>query len=134
MSVNSVNSVAFTGKTATTKNGNEYKKTNAGKIIGGITSAAAVGTLAVIAPKSPEFKTVLSMIAHSIRVAAPNIKNIRGAVLGTLAATAASVVALAVGQGTLTDKIINHNRAKKADKEARHYAVIDLPDASKATE
>lgn len=99
MDVNSVNSVAFKGKTATTKNGNEYNKVNGGKITG-----AVLGTGYGVYSITKAVKLGLL----------PKTKNLKGIIVPALTLLLTSSVG--VGIGAIGDAIVNGIKRKNADK------------------
>lgn len=111
MSVGSVNSVAFTGKTAKTKNGNEYKKSNAAKIGTGVFCLAAQGGAVAYIKKSGSLDSIVELASEMKQIS-------KGKVKGLFAAAMAISLAANIGLGALIDKHINKERAQKADAAA----------------
>lgn len=120
MSIQSVSNVSFG---ATTKNGNDYKKTHAatiaGTAVGGATgfSLAYTGakTLKTVAGKKEYILGMKNMLKNMPTLfKGKNAKIIKGSIAAVTVASA--LVGLGIGAGT--NKIINHNKAAKADKAA----------------
>lgn len=128
MNVSGVNSVNFTAKT---DKGNDYKKTKAGKTTCGIIGASLIGINAYKMQKKGLFKKLTNHIDEQIKKNADineyisknpkaNIekfnKIFKKSIIGSFIATAAISFGLWVGIGAIIDGIVNHSRAKKADK------------------
>ncbi len=112
---------------ATTKKGNEYKKTHAGTITGLAVGVGLAGLNAGMIKKSPAVKKAIqeslvhtraNLIANGLtKLKATKLAKMSGKI-GVFVALALNVLAgLAVGAGI--NKIINHAKAKKADKAAQ---------------
>lgn len=148
MSIQSVNAINFTGKTAQTKNGNEYEKTNAGKYTGmGVGAAAGAGYGVYIINKVNKSYSLkkyiinafnsgftqfgkLGNIKNTISQLEISLKEFRATrykclsrILKAIPAILGAVTLLAgLGVGAITDGIINHTRAKKADNTEKTEA------------
>lgn len=107
MNVSSINQVAFTSKVATTKKGNEYKKTNLGTKIG---SGLGVGLMSL------QLFRVRAVVKNAFKKA-PGVKAKAGFVVGMSIATAINVL-LFGAPGLIIDSIVNKVRRNKADKVA----------------
>ena len=154
MSIQSVNSISFSGKRVT-KNGNEYDKTNAGKYTGmGVGAAAGAGfgikvyhdVTKTIKEAGNEFengvKDVLGDTLTSIKNRFSNLAQDTGTAVENnideitemsmkMTQKAFKVVPVilglggllaGLGLGAITDGIINHTRAKKADNTEKTEA------------
>ena len=136
MNTESVNSIAFAGKTKTTKNGNEYKKTKAAKVTMGLIGAAGASATVYSSfnyiKKDNALKSIiLNVCKQSYRSVCEKFSNLPNAKqpmafkkyvkssigLGSVALIAASA-GIFTGIGAIIDGIVNHHRAKKADKAA----------------
>ncbi len=136
MSIQSVNSVNFTGSKARTKQGNEYDKSSAGKYIGmGLGAVVGAGCTGYKVKKglssSSELKRFLINFNNSLLNSFSDISNIsrkefrelrkKSIKIGIKAAPviigAAGLLA-GLGLGAIVDGIINNVRSKKADKSA----------------
>lgn len=127
MNVN--NNVAFTART---KKGNEYDKTNVGKYVGGTIGAGYITGFILKNKeavkkiqddvlvneyskilKNPKFdkKIVINKLKPFIEKNAKLIK------ASGLALVITAFTATGVTIGAIVDKVINHNKAKNADKE-----------------
>ena len=89
------------GKVALTQNGNEYKKTNAGKIVGVATGAAAFSTIGLAAARNK---------------IATGVTGLKGN--GDFFVLAGLVTVIGTIVGTVIDFCINHERQQQADGEA----------------
>ena len=107
MNVGSVNQLAFVGKTKTTKNGNEYEKSNKWLGIGIVATLADFGATQLWINKSKN-----PQIVEFMKDFASYSKTKRGIIT-------AVEVASWFGIGLITDAIINKSRRKKADKASR---------------
>ncbi len=138
MAISAINSVNFTGKRVT-KNGNEYDTTNIGKYTG-MGVGAAVGTGVGIKTYSAAKKALEGVDAKKLfEEAFTKLKEGLEKQLGSLEMTSeeyvescikaskkSSKIGIAIlglggllvglGGGAIVDGVINHNRAKKADK------------------
>lgn len=120
----SIQSVSF-GKTVTTKNGNEYKKSHAGTITGAA-AGFGVGTFLVyncVKPKAPmAIKRSLAKAYIQLKQIVPKqtaLKLTKKVTFPLSLATAVGVyTAAGLGIGALVNKAINHHKAKVADKKA----------------
>ena len=101
MNVGSVNQLAFVGKTKTTKNGNEYKKTNTGKIAG----LSIAGGFSLLPFVGKEFRNKLIS----------SLKEPKGTAAQWAVGSAAFAIVLG-SLGAIVDGMVNHHRRKKADK------------------
>ena len=104
MKINSVSSASF-GKTAYTKNNNEYKKTNTFKIIGtsvGIATAAFTLSLPKILTKMFNYPMERAFSKKFLYLDA-----------------AASLI-IGIGGGALIDYARNKSRARKADQQTQN--------------
>ncbi len=116
MNVNSVNQMAFTGKVATTKNGNEYEKTNSMKLIFPVAGVATAGVSWLF--NGRVIKKAIKEIFKEVDIAdfssvTKKYKGIIGAGIG---------VGMLVGwlaEGSIVDAIINKCRRNDADKVAQ---------------
>ncbi len=134
MSIQSISAVNFTGKKRYTNNGNEYEKTNAGKYVGmGVGAAAGAGYPAYILHNmfKPENKgelmKLLDTYCKNFNESCKNqfgqdvkltTKTLTKCIKALPVVSGAVVLLAGLGLGAIVDGIINHNRAKKADKEA----------------
>lgn len=104
MSVNGVSalrsSIAFTGK-AKTKEGNDYKKTKVGKIVGASVGAGLMGTLITLGGIAGGFK---------------DMSKRAGILVASIAIALAIFGGIGLGLGAIVDAIINSSRRKKADR------------------
>ena len=120
----SIQSVSF-GKTVTTKNGNEYKKTHAGTITGAALGAGFGSYVAYSGIKGSatmEIKRAFVPTYAKLKTIMPKekaLKMMKKAVIpGGIALGSAIAAATIFGLGALVNKAINHHRAKVADKKA----------------
>ena len=136
MSIDAINSVNFTGH-AVTKNGNDYNKTNVGKYIGTAAGVAWVSCplyvitkndrsyrrfvvetwdklVSFAAEKSDAFKELRDLPRKEYRAA--RFEGVsHGGKVGVILATI-GLPLVGLGLGAVADGIVNHFRAKKADK------------------
>ncbi len=132
MSIDAVNTVSFSGKKSYTKNGNEYEKTRAGRYIGmGVGASVGAGYPLYFIHQAQKDKPFLKRMLVTFRTAykrelakagldVSNLKlsaktfskgmKVFPVITGSLA------LLLGLGLGAIVDGIINHTRAKKADK------------------
>lgn len=131
MNVTASNAVSFS---ATTKQGNEYKKANGGKTVGLISGAGASTYIALkakkegleqftnnalgILKKMDEKKPFSDATKEAIEKFFDNAKNIKKFAIGSYAAVAVIITGTAVALGAIVDKFVNHHRKHKADKAA----------------
>lgn len=129
MNINAINSTTFSGKIKTTKNGNEYEKSNEGKKIMPLVAAsfltANIGAEAVMLKKSGLLDDTLEKFKQSDaqKNILDNIKkslkeNKKTAIISG-AAILAILAAITVGVGAIFDAMINKTRRKDADKFAK---------------
>lgn len=117
----SIQSVSF-GKTITTKNGNEYKKTHAATItgaavgagLGTINSSRFVNSMA----GKREIAKIYSALKETMSKTEAKRFTKYSAIPGSIAAGAALTGTIGLGLGALVNKAINHHKAKVADKKA----------------
>lgn len=123
------NNVSF-GHTKTTKKGNEYKKTHAATRTGLAVGVAAAGYGAYsvkLAVKQPQSKRAIQNYILQVResfMQSGMTKNVAGKVAknlykGTLGVVLGGIALTGLVLGAVTNKIINHHRASKADKAAQ---------------
>ncbi len=131
MSIQSVNSVNFTSKTAHTKNGNEYEKTRVGKYIGmGAGAAIGAGVPAYLL-YNRNYKMYLKrqlvemrnnimqeLQKEGIKSSKMSAKTISKWLKAIPVVAGALTLLVGLGIGAIVDGAINHSRAKKADKIA----------------
>lgn len=135
MAVDAVNSVNFQGRKGSyTKNGNEYNKTHAGRYVGmGVGALVGAGyplyILREVQKDKPFFKKVLVRCRQEFKnglaqsgVDVSNLKmsakSVSKVLKGIPVVTGAITLLVGLGVGAIVDGIINHVRAKKADKAA----------------
>jgi len=121
----------FTGKKAVTYKGNEYEKTNNGKLIGagaGATLSAVMVGRGIKTLKSKTYQNALKDSFEMIKEAKPEMtleqfvkraKKVSKIGMGVMTAI---TVLLGLGIGALVDKNKNENRAFKADMAAKEAA------------
>lgn len=128
MIVNAINSTTFSGKIKTTKNGNEYEKSNEGKkfvpLVGLTGLAVSTGAGLVTFKKDELFKKMLEETKQNDfeREVFDTFKtslraNKKVLVLGGAAGLVA-IAAVSIGIGAIFDAMINKTRRKDADKFA----------------
>lgn len=120
----SIQSVSF-GKTVTTKNGNEYKKSHAGTIAGAAAGfgVGAFSAYSCVKPKvSRNIKRELAKAYIQLKQIVPKetaLKLTKKVTLPVSLATAVGIWTVAgLCIGALVNKAINHHKAKVADKKA----------------
>lgn len=119
----SIQSVSF-GKTVTTKNGNEYKKTHAGTITGAALGAGFGSYVAYHAktPVSMDLKRQYVKTYKRLKETMPKkeaLKFMKKVAIPVGVAIGSVIAAGTIfGLGALVNKAINHHRAKVADKKA----------------
>lgn len=111
---------------ATTKNGNQYKKTNVGKIVGAALGVTSAATACMLAPKTPSISILRKMVdARQQLLASGCTKEAAKKVLsrtfkaGFVGGMVGAVLGY-IGIGAITDAIVNKIRANKADKIAKN--------------
>jgi len=120
MSVSGVNQAVFSGNVATTKNGNEYKKTNAGKTTMAVVTGLETGYLAYSFNKQEGgIKGVFERMKNVVMKEYPEVKNVKGVAIAGAVALAAIGIALNIGVGAIMDSSANKASAKNADEEAK---------------
>lgn len=130
MNVTASNAVSFS---ATTKQGNEYKKANGGKTVGLIAGAGLSGLAIYGAHKNNASKETFIENAKKLsenkyvgkffqKLANATEKDYEAAkkfsTKGKLAAAAVVITGATVALGAIVDKFVNHHRKRKADKAA----------------
>ena len=115
-------SISLISHPATTKKGNEYKKSNVAKTSTFLAGAAFSG----YAVTRPGVNFTAKKVFAGIRNAAKNpefaekiTKNLKKYVIASKAVAVAMVMTAAIGVGVVTDAIVNKVKAKKADKAAQ---------------
>ena len=106
---NNMNSMAFKGKTAKTKKGNEYKKATAFKTIGtvgGLVGGVALSRTPIAQVGALELATKLAKTPNKLFLATS----------GIIVAGIAAITLASRAMGAIPDAIINHCRKHKADK------------------
>lgn len=101
MKINYVSSASF-GKKAYTKNGNEYEKTNKGKIIG--SSLGAVGAVATL--------SVPKILSHMFKYPMGHVFPKKSLIFSAL-----SSIALGFSVGAVLDAAKNKSKAHKVDEK-----------------
>jgi len=118
MNVSSVNQMAFTGKITKTKNGNEYKKSNAGKLTGTILTTGIAGYFVHLINKNRAEmikyckERLIQKGMDSSDIYVNKLVRKSPVVVGVL------FIAVGLGAGAVVDAIINKVRRNKADKKA----------------
>lgn len=132
MSIDAINTVSFSGKKSYTKNGNEYEKTHAGKFVGmGVGASVGAGYPLLLLHQAQKDKPFLKRLLVSYRNAYKkglanagldvsdiklSAKTLSRGLKIIPAITGAVALILGLGLGSIVDGIINHARAKNADK------------------
>lgn len=114
MNISSVNSVTFDGRMKTTRKGNPYKKTNAGKVTGlstgiGITLIGLAGVKGLGGFKLLQKKLMIAPVSAK----------------SAFYFGAAVITGALIGFGAIIDGFVNHSRRKKANREGDLNAKID---------
>lgn len=121
----------FTGKKAVTYKGNEYEKTNNGKLIGTGAGIALSGIMTTCTLKAFNKETVLQTLKNAYegaKDALPQksfdeyLKSMKKMSKVSCAVMSGLTVLLGLGIGALVDKNKNENRAFKADMAAKEAA------------
>lgn len=124
MNVSSVNSVAFGGKIKETKNGNQYEKSNIGKIFIPLISLS-VTSISLLNKKSQG--VIYQNFSKEVGEIAKVTKSSKAAVVVNVALRFASMLTI----GAIFDGIINKKRRKNADKFAEKKEVPEKTNKGK---
>jgi len=120
-----VNSIL--ASSATTKEGNTYKKTRTGKIsgaVGGKVLASAYSFLTIKAVNSPDFEAKLRDYAD---LCGKNFEQVKKTIPVKIALMAVSICAASFAIGAVVDAVVNKFRANAVDKSVKN-AVKKLPE------